>query len=429
MMDTVSIEETEMIFDETVKADQTLRRKRKFKKIEDYRGITSDEVLQEIKEKAGQLKKATVVHVNATSFGGGVAEILDNLVPLMNDLGIRTDWRVLHGAPDFFEVTKKLHNTLQGQDIKFTDNELELYQLINEKFARFAFLDHDFAIIHDPQPCALVRFVQHTNPWIWRCHIDVTRPNKQVWSFMEPFISEYDTMIVSSEIYKHSSIQIPQKIICPSIDPLSPKNRELSDETIRKYLEKNRIPTDRPIIAQVSRFDPWKDPEGVLKVFERVKEQVDCRLIFVYNMAGDDPEGIRIYERMKEAAKFYLERGDVLFVRGDDPILVNVVQRASDVILQKSTREGFGLVVTEALWKKTPVVASNIGGIPAQVIDGETGFLVEPDDINSCAEKVVMLLEDKNLSKEIGQKAKEHVRENFLITRHILDYINLFLSL
>ncbi len=246
---------------------------------------------------------------------------------------------------------------------------------------------------------------------------------------MEPFISEYDTMIVSSEIYKHSSIQIPQKIIYPSIDPLSPKNRELSDETIQKYLEKNRIPTDRPIIAQVSRFDPWKDPEGVLKVFERVKEQVDCRLIFVYNMAGDDPEGIRIYERMKEAAKFYLERGDVLFVRGDDPILVNVIQRVSDVILQKSTREGFGLVVTEALWKKTPVVASNIGGIPAQVIDGETGFLVEPDDINSCAEKVVMLLEDKNLSKEIGQKAKEHVRENFLITRHILDYINLFLSL
>ncbi len=418
-----------MIFDETVKVDQTLRKKRKFKKIEDYRGITSDEVLQEIKEKAGQLKKATVVHVNATSFGGGVAEILDNLVLLMNDLGIRMDWRVLHGAPDFFEVTKKLHNTLQGQDIKFTDNELELYQLINEKFARFTFLDHDFVIIHDPQPCALVRFVQHTNPWIWRCHIDVTRPNKQVWSFMEPFISEYDTMIVSSEIYKHSSIQIPQKIIYPSIDPLSPKNRELSDETIQKYLEKNRIPTDRPIIAQVSRFDPWKDPEGVLKVFERVKEMVDCRLIFVYNMAGDDPEGIRIYERMKEAAKFYLERGDVLFVRGDDPILVNVIQRVSDVILQKSTREGFGLVVTEALWKKTPVVASNIGGIPAQVIDGETGFLVEPDDINSCAEKVVMLLEDKNLSKEIGQKAKEHVRENFLITRHILDYINLFLSL
>jgi len=368
------------------------------------------------------------VHVNATSYGGGVAEILDNFVLLMNDLGIRTDWRVLHGVPDFFEVTKKFHNALQGADLSFSDEELDLYKFINYKFAQFVDLSHDFVIIHDPQPAALVHDVDHKNPWVWRCHIDITKPNPQAWAFMEPFVREYDRMVVSSEIYKVQELPLQQDIISPSIDPLSPKNMDLGDDVIQEYLSKYQIPMDKPFFTQVSRFDPWKDPEGVLEVFDRVRQQVDCRLVFVYNMASDDPEGVKIYSQMLETAKEHLDRGDVIFVRGDDPVLVNVMQRVSDVVIQKSTREGFGLVITEALWKGTPVVASNVGGIPTQMVDGETGYLLEPLDFDGFAEKIVLLMQDEDLRRKLGDQAKEHVRERFLITRHLLDYINLVLS-
>ena len=401
----------------------------KFNRLDDYREIVGQELLEKIRVKAQHLKNASVVHVNATSLGGGVAEILNSMVPLMNDVGIRTDWRVLHGKPEFFEVTKKFHNALQGQRLEFDEEELELYRFTNEMFARFAYLDHDFVIIHDPQPCALVRYASHIAPWIWRCHIDITRPNERAWRFMEPLILEYKRMIVSTEQYKKHGINIQQKIITPSIDPLAPKNRELSEETITHYLNQYRIPTDKPIVTQVSRFDPWKDPEGVLEVFEKVKKQVDCRLAYCYNMASDDPEGVKIYQRMLKAAKSYLDQGDVLFVRGDDPLLVNVLQRISRVVLQKSIREGFGLTVMEAMWKGTPVVASNVGGIPNQIQDGVTGLLVEPHDLDGCAEKVVTLLEDADIASEIGDRARKHVREHFLITRHLLDYLNLFLSL
>jgi len=246
---------------------------------------------------------------------------------------------------------------------------------------------------------------------------------------MEPYVVEYDRMIVSSEIYKVPDLAIEQDIISPSIDPLSPKNMDLPDQVIEEYLTQYQIPTDKPIITQVSRFDPWKDPEGVLKVFEIVKEQIDCRLIFVYNMASDDPEGAKILAQMTEVAQDFLDRGDVLFVRGDDPILVNVMQRISDVVIQKSTREGFGLVITEAMWKGTPMVASNVGGIPTQMVDGVTGYLLEPHDYEGFAEKIRLLLEDKDLAQKLGRQAREHVRERFLITRHLLDYLNLIHSL
>jgi trehalose synthase len=402
---------------------------RVLKKIEDYRGVVQDSVIDEITTKASDLRGASVVHVNATSYGGGVAEILDNFVLLMNDLGIRTDWRVLHGIPDFFEVTKKFHNALQGADIHFSEEELELYKYINNKFAQFVDLSHDYVIIHDPQPAALVEYVNHTNPWVWRCHIDITTPNQQAWEFMEPFIKQYDRMIVSSEIYKVPQLSLQQDIISPSIDPLSPKNMALSESVIQDYIEQYGIPTDKPFFTQVSRFDPWKDPEGVLEVYDRVRQQVDCRLVFVYNMASDDPEGVKIYNQMLETAKDHLDRGDVLFVRGDDPILVNAMQRLSDVVIQKSTREGFGLVITEALWKGTPVVASNVGGIPTQMVDGETGYLLDPLDFDGFAEKIVVLMQDEDLRAKLGGQATEHVRDRFLVTRHLLDYLNLILSL
>jgi trehalose synthase len=226
-------------------------------------------------------------------------------------------------------------------------------------------------------------------------------------------------------MYKVPQLPLQQDIISPSIDPLSPKKRDLSEALIQTYLTDYKIPMDKPFFTQVSRFDPWKDPEGVLEVFDRVRQQVDCRLVFVYNMASDDPEGEKIYAQMLETAKEHLERGDVLFVRGDDPLLVNVMQRVSDVVIQKSTREGFGLVITEALWKGTPVVASNVGGIPTQMIDGRTGFLLDPLDFDGFAEKIVQLMQDQDLRSRLGKQAREHVRENFLVTRHLLDYINL----
>jgi len=398
------------------------------KQIDDYRGIVSDSVIEEITTKAAELRGSSVVHVNATSYGGGVAEILDNFVLLMNDLGIRTDWRVLHGVPDFYEVTKKFHNALQGAELSFSDEELDLYKFINYKFAQFVDLSHDFVIIHDPQPVALVHDIDHKNPWVWRCHIDITKPNPQAWAFMEPFIREYDRMVVSSEMYKVHELPLQQDIISPSIDPLSPKNMDLGDDVIQEYLTKYQIPMDKPFFTQVSRFDPWKDPEGVLEVFDRVRQQVDCRLVFVYNMASDDPEGEKIYSQMLETTKGHLDSGDVLFVRGDDPVLVNVMQRVSDVVIQKSTREGFGLVITEALWKETPVVASNVGGIPTQMVDGKTGYLLDPLDFDGFAEKIVLLMQDEDLRRKLGDQAKEHVRERFLVTRHLLDYINLVLS-
>ncbi len=371
-----------------------------------------------------------MVHVNATAIGGGVAEILDNFVLLMNDAGLRTDWRVLHGTPEFFEVTKKFHNTLQGnRELSFSEQEFELYKWVNHRFASFVDLDHDFVIIHDPQPAALVEYYAHTRPWVFRLHIDITDSNPQAFDFMAPYMEQYARMIVSSESYKRPDLSVPQQIISPSIDPLSPKNSDLSEEEAAAILRRYEVPTDKPFITQVSRFDPWKDPEGVLAVWERVRTQADVRMIFVYAMASDDPEGARIYNHMAEVAADHLESGDVIFVKGEDPLLVNAIQSTAEVVLQKSTREGFGLVITEAMWKGSPVVASNVGGIPTQIVDGESGFLVDPHDLDEVAETVLRLLEDGTLADEIGAGARERVRERFLITRHMLDYLDLMLDL
>jgi len=400
------------------------------KQLTDYRELAPAGVLDEIYEKAGLLKGASMVHVNATAIGGGVAEILDNFVLLMNDVGVRTDWRVLHGTLDFFEITKKFHNTLQGnRELSFSEDELELYKTVNHRFASWADLDHDFVIIHDPQPAALVEYYDHSHPWVFRLHIDITDANPQAFDFMAPYIEQYDRMIVSAEAYKRPDLGVSQQIISPSIDPLSPKNIDLSYEQRMEILRKYKVPTDKRFITQVSRFDPWKDPEGVLSVWERVRQQADVRLIFVYAMAPDDPEGARIYQSMAEVAADHLQSGDVLFVQGDDPLLVNAIQSTADVVIQKSTREGFGLVITEAMWKGSPVVASNVGGIPTQIVDGESGFLVDPYDLDAVAETVVRLLDDEALSAEIGANARERVRERFLITRHMLDYLDLMLNL
>jgi trehalose synthase len=260
-------------------------------------------------------------------------------------------------------------------------------------------------------------------------HIDITDSNPQAFDFMAPYMEQYERMIVSAEGYKRPDLKVPQQIVSPSIDPLSPKNIDLSEQRKAEILQKYGVPTDKRFITQVSRFDPWKDPEGVLAVWERVRQQEDVRLIFVYAMAPDDPEGARIYQSMADVAAEHLEVGDVLFVEGNDPLLVNAIQSTADVVLQKSTREGFGLVITEAMWKGSPVVASNVGGIPTQIVDGESGFLVDPYDLDAVAEIVVRLLNDQTLAAEIGANARERVREHFLVTRHMVDYLDLMLSL
>lgn len=402
---------------------------RNMRRLEDYRGVVADEVLEEIREKAEPLKGATFAHVNATNYGGGVAEILNNFVLLMNDLGIRTEWRVLHGTPDFFEVTKKFHNALQGQDVKFTEAELALYEFTNSKYASYSIFEHDFVVIHDPQPLALVHFTEHDSPWVWRCHIDITRPNKQAWDFIKPYVEAYERMVVSAEIYRNPGFDIQQDIIAPSIDPISRKNIDLDEDLMAGILSEAGVPMDKPLVTQVSRFDPWKDPQGVLEVYKLIKEQAECCLVFCYNIANDDPEAARIYRNMYELAEPYLKSGEVHFVRGDDPILVNALQRKSAVILQKSTREGFGLTVTEAMWKRTSVVASNVGGIPTQMMDGVTGYLVDPTDYDAVATRIIELLADADLRETLGRQAQEHVRENFLITRHLADYLDLAVSL
>ncbi len=398
------------------------------KSLDDYLPIVGEKVLGQIYQKAHRLVNKHIVHINSTAYGGGVAEILNNLIVLLNDIGVDSGWRVLIGPSDFFSITKKFHNGLQGNSINLSNNKKRLYLETNDRFSRFTHLDHDCVIVHDPQPLPLLKFIKKIQPWIWRCHIDITHPNPELWNFVKTFILRYDMMVISSEKFRKDDLPLEQKIIHPSIDPLSPKNMDLSDGLIAKTLKKFDIPVDKPLITQVSRFDPWKDPEGVLNVFNEVKEKVDCRLLYCYNMAPDDPEGIIIYNKMKKIAGKYLQSGDVLFRLGDNQILVNALQRVSSVVLQKSIREGFGLTVSEAQWKETPVVASRVGGIPEQVIDGKTGFLVDPQDIKRCADKVTTLIKDKKLATKMGKAAKEFVKQKFLITRHLDDYLNLLID-
>lgn len=397
--------------------------------LEEFRKIVPDKTLAEIYHRAKNLYGKHIVHVNSTYMGGGVAEILYSLVMLMNDVGIDTGWRILHGTPAFFEITKSFHNGLQGASINLTESKKELYLLVNGNYARFTHLDHDCVIVHDPQPLALIRSYRKCQPWIWRCHIDLTEPNEQLWDFVKGFLLKYDQVVVSSEKYLKEDLPVDQRLISPAINPLNLKNRELPEKTVLAHIKKAGIPTDKPIITQVSRLDPWKDPGGVLEVFKHVKEKVDCRLVFCYNLAGDDPEGVQMYTKTYRQAKKYVDKGDVLFVVGNNDELVNSIQKFSSVVIQKSTKEGFCLSVTEALWKGTPVVASNVGGIPTQIQDGENGFLLEPYDTEGFAERIVHLLKKPDVAKGMGEKARETVREKFLITRLLSDYLYMLNSI
>ena len=396
-------------------------------RINDYREIVGDETISRLYKKMNNLYNMHVLHFNSTYMGGGVAEMLSSYVPLMNDLGLEAGWRTVHGNTDFYGVTKKFHNALQGQNIHFTEMKKRLYEQVNERFSEYTHIDHhDCVVIHDPQPLPLIQCYRKRQPWLWRCHIDLSNPDPTLWDYLKKFIIQFDMVIVSSNRYMSSDLSTEYRIIQPAIDPLSHKNKELKETERARLLKKYKIPVDKPFITQISRFDKWKDPEGVLRVFEKVREKVDCRLVMCGNMATDDPEGLSIFERIKRKGKKLIASGDLVLVTVENNILVNILQRTAAVVIQKSLREGFGLTVTEGLWKGRPVVASNVGGIPLQIKDGVNGYLLEPDDEDGFADRIVECLRHPALGEELGAAGRETVREKFLITRIIMDYLDVF---
>ncbi len=392
------------------------------KSLDQYRKVVGDEQIAQIFEEVSQLYDLHILAINSAFRGGGVAEILSNMIPLMNDAGLDIGWRILHGSTDFFRVTKKFHNALQGKKIHFTDLKKVIYREVNRSCSIYTHIDHDLVIIHDPQPLPLIKFYKKNRPWLWRCHVDLSEPNPEVWDFLKTFVLRYEEVILSSEDFVQEDLPTSQRILYPSIDPLSIKNKRIAQDTINRYLAKNNIQTDKPIIAQISRFDSWKDPLGMIKVFDLVKKEIDCQLVLLGGMARDDPEGQDVYE---EITRKIGDREDVTLCTNGSDIFVNALQRSASVILQLSIKEGFCLAVTEALWKKTPVVATAAGGIPIQVKDGETGYLVEPKDYQKAAERVIQILENPSEAEEFGQKASQYVKDNFLITKHILNWLKI----
>jgi trehalose synthase len=401
------------------------------RRLADYRSIVGGEVIAEIEQLAGPLQGARVVHINATAFGGGVAEMLQTLVPLMCDVGLEAEWQVIEGTDEFFNVTKACHNGLQGMDIPFTEEMKEVWQRYNQRNAEAFEGEYDFVVVHDPQPAGLRYYHGRAGPgnveghWFWRSHIDTSHPNPAYWDFFAPYISEYEAGIFTLQEYVGPRVAFEHlAIIRPSINPLSPKNVTTPLDKAQQILADLGVDLNRPLMAQVSRYDPWKDPLGVIDAYRIVKQRFPgVQLALMATMASDDPEGWAYYERTKAHASGDPDIHLLCFQRSNDEE-VNALQTLSDVVIQKSTREGFGLVVTEALWKEKPVVGGNVGGIPLQVIDGQTGFLV--DSVEGCADRTLYLLEHPEEVARMGRAAREHVRRNFLTTRHLKDYLNLF---
>jgi len=392
-------------------------------RIEEYIPIVGQSVIDDLRLIAEKLKGRVIQHINSTSVGGGVAEILNRMVPLLQELGIDTRWDLVKGGEQFFNVTKKFHNALHGRPEELSERDFDIFMETSQKNIDEVSTYGDIVFIHDPQPIALIR-KKADNKWIWRCHVDVSDPDQKVWSFLMDFIRQYDSAVFSAPAFSRP-LPIRQFLISPSIDPLSDKNRELEQETIDQVMRKYGIPRDKPIITQISRFDRLKDPVGVIEVYKLVKRYIDCRLILAGGGASDDPEGVQVLDEVRQRAE---EDQDIhVLLLPQDDIAVNALQRVSTVILQKSLREGFGLTVSEALWKSKPVVASHVGGIPLQIKHKYSGLLCR--SIQGAAFAVKQLLNSPAYAQKLGDNGREHVRNNFLITRHLKDYLLLFLSL
>ena len=395
----------------------------------DYAPLMDQDHLEEISYLAGELKGKKVAMINATAFGGGVAEKLYALIPLLKDLGLEVDWWVLEGDGDYFEVTKRFHNALQGQEGNLTGTEIEIYRQNSALNAAFMEnWDYDFVICHDPQPAALIDFcnsLRQRAKWIWRCHIDTSEPNREYWDYLYRHIRQYDAVIFTMRDYVGAGAELPHlALITPSIDPLSAKNKPLEGEKAAAMIRRFGVERDRPLIVQVSRFDPWKDPLGVIEAYKIVKKEFpSVQLALVGSMATDDPEGWDyLYHTLRRAGEDY----DIKVVTNFNGITsaeVNAFQTAADIILQKSLREGFGLTVAEAMWKGTPVIGGNVGGIRLQIEDGLSGYLVET--VEECAERALTLLRNPALAHDFAVVGREKVRREFLVTRNVLAYLRL----
>ena len=385
--------------------------------IEDYEPLIGAETVERLLAKVEALRDIHIVNVNSTYYGGGVAEILSSLTLLMNASGIKTGWRVIEGRPDFFSVTKKMHNALQGGDINLTDLKVQIYEEVVFENAARLHLDHDVVIVHDPQPLPLIKHFRKKAPWVWRCHVDLSQPHKDVWDYIAPLVEQYDAVVMSLPEYAQK-LGTPQRFIMPAINPFSTTNKELSEAEIADRFAHYDIPTDLPLVVQISRFDKWKDPQGVIDAFRIARKQVDCTLVLVGNVATDDPEGQEVFSSICRCAE---DRIRILSVQ--DTALVNALQRRATVVLQKSIREGFGLTVTEAMWKGAAVIGGNVGGIKHQIEDGVNGYLV--DNIEDAAARIVALLEDPALRERLGRKARESVRSRFLMPRLMEEWLEL----
>ena len=401
------------------------------KSLSNYRSIVRRELYEELQDLSERLKGVRVLHVNATSFGGGVAEILYTLVPLMRDVGLQAQWGVMFGAEPFYNVTKNIHNALQGAPYELSIDARAIYEEYNRQSAKALENEWDIVYVHDPQPALLKHFSGGLSPetkWIWRCHLDTSTPNREVLDYLSPYIKDYDAQVYTMEEYTPPNLDLPGLVIIPpAIDPLSPKNMALSADDASFITNQFGVDAERPFILQVSRFDPWKDPLGVIDVYRLVKEEIpEVQLVLVGSMAHDDPEGWDYwYKTVNYAAG---DKDIFLFsnLTNVGAIEVNAFQSVADVVIQKSIREGFGLVVTEALWKARPLVASRAGGIPMQVVDGG-GLLVE--DIPGAALACTKILKDQAFARQMGRRGKEHVRKHYLTPRLLRDDLLLFAKL
>ena len=394
--------------------------------LEDYARLLGEGEIEELRALAKPLRGRSMEMINSTAVGGGVAEILTRLLPLAEELDLAMRWNVMTGGEDFFEVTKSFHNALHGAPYHASQRDFDIFLAYNERNRAKLPLDAEFVVIHDPQPAALIDARKAgSNHWVWRCHIDLSHPHRAVWDFLEKFVSRYDGAMFSSPEFSQQ-LPIPQYLFYPAIDPLSEKNQELDPEFIAEVLARYQIDPQRTILTQISRFDRLKDPVGVIRAYRIVKRYFDCQLVLAGGSASDDPEGAIV---LKEVLREANNDPDikVLELPAWAPLEVNALQRASTIVIQKSLREGFGLTVSEALWKKKPVVASAVGGIPIQIIHKHTGLLAH--SVEGTAYQIRFLLSHPEIAAKLGVHGHQHVKENFLITQKLKRYLTLFLSM
>jgi len=394
-------------------------------RLEDYREVTPPGSVDLLYHVSAKVRGKSLLHVNSTRSGGGVAEILHRLVPLFNDLEVKATWEIIQGGEEFYKVTKAFHNALQGRDPGISERMYQLYIEENRENAKRLSFDADMIMIHDPQPAALIDYADRAGKWVWRCHIDVSQPARRVWRFLKNYVLKYDAAVFSLPAFAQK-VPIPKFLVYPSIDPLSDKNRELSPGEVTEVLDTLGVPRDKPILLQVSRFDRFKDPVGVIQAYRIVKKHNDCRLILAGGGASDDPEGDVVLQEVREAAG---QDPDIhiLVLPPDSNIEINALQRAATIVIQKSLKEGFGLTVAEAMWKGKPVVGGFAGGITVQIMYYHTGYTVS--SVEGAAFRIRYLLNNPEIAQKMGNDAREYVRRNFLITRHLADYLTLMATL